>query len=53
MAKARTAQQNKQWWLDRADEYSREANKPRNINAKQVWQKRAAEALAKAESYTA
>jgi hypothetical protein len=52
MPKARTAQQNKEWWLARADEYSREANKARNPSNKAIWQQRAADALAKAESYT-
>lgn len=48
----RNNQQNKEWWLARAAEYDREANKARNLNNKAVWEQRAAEALAKAESYT-
>jgi hypothetical protein len=52
MKDTRTAQQNKEWWLARADEYSREANKARNLSNKAIWQQRAAEAMAKAESYT-
>lgn len=52
MPKARTAQQNKEWWLTRADEYTREAAKHITAARNQHWLDKAAAALAKAESYT-
>lgn len=52
MKSPRTAQQNKEWWLARAAEYSREAAKHITAGRAEHWQQKAAAALAKAESYT-
>jgi hypothetical protein len=49
--KARTALDNKQWWLARADEYAREAAKHITATRKEHWLRKSAAALAKAETY--
>ncbi|MGI4873168.1 MAG: hypothetical protein ACRYFX_18565 [Janthinobacterium lividum] len=53
MAKVRTAEQNRDFYLGLADQYDREAEKHVTAGRYQHWKDKAAEARQKAATYTA